>query len=101
MITTAQSGWWFKNLLRERSVQIARQVRFWVGQSFVLCAVVPYLTFGARVYSREALNLKSANLRNGTLVSLVIRAVESAAELAASGIFKLTSHQLLAGTALS
>src|SRR2546422_11184611 len=28
-------------------------------------------------------------------------ALESAAELAASGIFKLTSHQLFAGTALS
>ena len=82
-------------------IQTPQEVWFWAGHNFLLYAVVPYLTFRARGYSREALNLKSDNLRNDTLVILVILALESAAELAASGIFKLTSHQLLAGTALS
>ena len=82
-------------------VQAPQEVWFWAGYNFVLYALVPYLTFRARGYSREALNLKSANLGNDTLVILVILALESAAELTASGIFKLTGHQVIAGASLS
>lgn len=82
-------------------IQAPQEVWFWAGYNFLLYAVIPYAVFRARGYSREALNLKSSNLRNDTLVVLVVLALESALELAASGIFKLSGHQMLAGAILS
>lgn len=79
-----------------------REVWVWAIYNFVLLAVVPYLVFRARGYSREALNLKSANLRNDTLVIVVVLAMETAFELlGGSKILALTGHQILAGGALS
>jgi hypothetical protein len=79
-----------------------REVWVWAIYNFVLLAVVPYLAFRARGYSREALNLKSANLRNDVLVIVVVLAMESAFELlGGSKIMTLTGHQILVGGALS
>ena len=79
-----------------------REVWVWATYNFVLLAVVPYLVFRARGYSREALNLKSANLRNDTLVILVVLAMETAFELlGGSKIMTLTGHQMAVGGALS
>lgn len=79
-----------------------REVWVWAIYNFVLLAVVPYLAFRARGYSREALNLKSANLRNDALVIVVVLAMESAFELlGGSKIMTLTGHQILVGGALS
>jgi hypothetical protein len=82
-------------------IQTPQEVWFWAGYNFLLYALVPYSVFRARGYSREALNLKSANLKNDTLVIFVVLALESAAELSASGIFKLNGHQLMTGALLS
>lgn len=81
--------------------QSPQEVWTWAGYNFLFYAVIPYLVFRVRGYSREALNLKSANRRNDTLVILVVLVLESALELTASGIFHLTGHQLLSGALLS
>jgi hypothetical protein len=79
-----------------------REVWVWAIYNFVLLALVPYVAFRARGYSREALNLKSANLRNDTLVIVVVLAMESAFELfGGSKIMTLTEHQISLGGALS
>jgi hypothetical protein len=79
-----------------------REVWVWAIYNFILLAVVPYLAFRARGYSREALNLKSANLRNDTLVIVVVLAMETAFELlGGSKIMTLTGHQIVVGGALS
>jgi len=78
-----------------------RELWLWAIYNFILLAAVPYLVFRARGYSREALNLKSANLRNDTLVIIVVLAMETAFELLGSKIFALTGHQILVGGALS
>jgi hypothetical protein len=78
-----------------------QEVWIWAIYNFVLLAAVPYLVFRARGYSREALNLKSANLRNDTLVIVVVLAMESAFELLGSKILALTGYQILVGGAVS
>ena len=78
-----------------------QEVWIWALYNLVFYAVVPFLVFRARGYSREALNLKSTNLRNDALVVAVILALEAMVELGGSGIFKLTGHQMLVGGALS
>ncbi|HYL69318.1 MAG TPA: hypothetical protein VEX69_09130 [Candidatus Limnocylindria bacterium] len=79
-----------------------REVWVWAIYNFILLAVVPYLVFRARGYSREALNLKSANLRNDTLVIIVVLVMETAFELlGGSKIMTLTGHQIVVGGAIS
>jgi hypothetical protein len=79
-----------------------REVWVWAIYNFVLLAVVPYLVFRARGYSREALNLKSANLRNDTLVIVVVLLMETAFEMfGGSTIRTLTGQQIVLGGALS
>ncbi|MGH9713604.1 MAG: hypothetical protein ACRD5M_09930 [Candidatus Acidiferrales bacterium] len=77
------------------------EVWIWAAFNFVLLALVPYLVFRARGYSREALNLKSSNLRNDTLVIVVVLAMETAFEMVGNKILTLTGHQILVGGALS
>jgi hypothetical protein len=78
-----------------------REVWTWAFYNFILLAVVPYLIFQSRGYSREALNLKSTNLRNDTLVIFVIMATGVTLDLIAGGFLKLTGHQMLVGGALT
>lgn len=78
-----------------------REVWVWAVFNFVLLAMVPYIVFRARGYSREALNLKSSNLRNDTLVIAVVLAMETAFEMVGNKILTLTGHQILVGGALS
>jgi hypothetical protein len=79
-----------------------REVWVWAFYNFILLAVVPYLVFRARGYSREELNLKSANLRNDTLVIVVVLVMETAFELlGGSKIMTLTGRQIVLGGALS
>jgi hypothetical protein len=82
-------------------MQTPREVWFWAVYNFLLYAATPYLVFRARGYSREALNLKSANPRNDALVIVVVLAMESALEFGLSGVARLSSHQLILGASLS
>ncbi|HEV3374828.1 MAG TPA: hypothetical protein VG051_03935 [Candidatus Acidoferrum sp.] len=78
-----------------------REVWVWAFYNFVFLAVVPYVIFRARGYSREALNLKSSNLKNDSLVIVVIMAMGIALDLSGGGFLKLSGHQMLAGGALT
>ena len=78
-----------------------REVWVWAGYNFILFALVPYVFFRKRGYSRAALNLTSNNLRNDSLVIIVIMALGSAFDLLAGGFLKLSLHQMLAGGALT
>jgi hypothetical protein len=59
------------------------------------------VVFRVRGYSREALNLKSSNLRNDTLVVAVIMAMGVALDLLGGGFLKLSGHQMLLGGSLT
>jgi len=82
-------------------VQTPTEVWTWATYNFVFYAVVPYLFFRMRGYSREALNLKSTNVANDTLVIVVVLALEAGLELAGRGLFVLNAHQMLMGGLLS
>ena len=71
--------------------------------NFVFFAVLPYIAFRARGYSREALNLKSTNLRNDTLVIVVVLAIMCALDLTLGPLLKtgFTGQQILEGGAIS
>lgn len=89
------------SLLGVTHMQTPIEVWFWAGYNFLLYAAVPYLVFRSRGYSNQALNLKSENPRNDTLVILVVLAMESALEFGLAGFPKLNGHQFMIGTALS
>ncbi|HXN53749.1 MAG TPA: hypothetical protein VN943_17590 [Candidatus Acidoferrum sp.] len=78
-----------------------REVWTWAFYNFILLAVIPYAVFRARGYSREALNLKSSNLKNDALVIFVIMALGSALDLAGGGFLQLSAHQMLVGAPLT
>ncbi len=89
------------SLLGITHMQTPREIWFWAAYNFLLYAAVPYLVFCGRGYSREALNLKSANPRNDTLVILVVLAMESALEFGLGGAPRLSGHQFILGATLS
>jgi hypothetical protein len=78
-----------------------QEVWVWSIYNFVFFALIPYVFFRARGYSREALNLKSNNVRNDALVIVVILAIGCAFDLLVSGFLKLSPHQMLVGGALT
>jgi hypothetical protein len=78
-----------------------REVWVWSFYNFVFLAVIPYVIFRARGYSREALNLKSSNLKNDTLVIFVIMAMGIAFDLLGGGFLKLSGRQMLLGASLT
>jgi hypothetical protein len=77
------------------------QVYLWASYNFVLFALLPYIFFRVRGYSPAALNLKSSDVRNDTLLIFVILALESAADLSMSGFLGLTPRQMILGGLLS
>jgi len=82
-------------------VQTPQEVWVWAAYNFVFYAAVPYLLFRKRGYSREALNLKSSNVQNDTLVIFVVLALESALELAGKGGLGVTRRQFMLGGLIS
>jgi hypothetical protein len=78
-----------------------REVWVWAFYNFVFLAVIPYLIFRSRGYSRESLNLKSSNLKNDTLVIIVIMAMGIAFDLMGGGFLKLSGRQMLLGASLT
>jgi hypothetical protein len=81
--------------------QTPHEVWTWAFYNFVCYAAAPYLIFRRRGYTWEALNLKSCNVTNDTLVIFVVLALESALELAGKRGLGLTGHQLILGGLIS
>jgi hypothetical protein len=73
----------------------------WAAYNGIFLALLPYLIFRWRGYSRQALNLRSANWKNDALIITVVMLIGCAYELAGPNIFQLTPHQQLVGGALS
>jgi hypothetical protein len=89
------------SLVGATRIQSPTEVYTWAIWNFTLFALVPYLVFRLRGYSNFQLNLKSANLKNDTLVILVVLAMSCALDLTGPNIFQLTLHQQLVGGPLS
>ncbi len=82
-------------------VQSPAAVYSWAAYNGIFLALLPYLVFRWRGYSRQALNLRSANWRNDALIIAVVMLIGCAYELGGPNIFQLTLHQQLVGGALS
>jgi hypothetical protein len=82
-------------------LQSKAAVYTWAAYNGIFLALFPYLVFRWRGYSRQALNLRSANWKNDALIIAVVMLIGCAYELAGPNIFQLTLHQQLVGGALS
>jgi len=82
-------------------VQSPREVVTWMVWNGVLLALIPYVVFRMRGYSREQLNLRSSNWKNDTVIILVVLLIGCGFELLGPNIFQLTRHQQLVGGPLS
>jgi hypothetical protein len=82
-------------------VQSPAAVYTWAAYNGILLALLPYLIFRWRGYSRQALNLRATNWKNDALIIAVVVLIGCAYELAGPNIFQLTPHQQLVGGALS
>ena len=89
------------SLVGATRVQSPAEVYTWAAYNFVLLALIPYVVFRLRGCSREQLNLKSSNLKNDTLVIVVVLAIGIALDMTGPKIFQLTRHQQIAGGTLS
>jgi hypothetical protein len=89
------------SLVGATRVQTPTEVITWAVYNGTLLALIPYVVFRMRGYSREQLNLKSSNLKNDTLVILVVLAIGIALDLTGPNIFQLTRHQQIVGGSLS
>ena len=82
-------------------VQSPAAVYTWAAYNGIFLALLPYLIFRWRGYSREELNVRSANWKNDALIIAVVLLIGCAYELAGPNIFQLTPHQQLVGGVLS
>ncbi len=89
------------SLVGATRVQSPHEVYLWSAYNFTLLALVPYIVFRVRGYSREQLNLRSANWKNDTLVILVVLTIGCLMDLTGPNILQLTPHQRVMGGLLS
>jgi hypothetical protein len=89
------------SLVGATRAQSPAEVYTWAAYNGFFLALVPYVVFRVRGYSREALNLRSANWKNDTLIILIILGISIALDLTGPSILQLTRHQQLVGGALS
>ncbi|HEX7341210.1 MAG TPA: hypothetical protein VF269_02935 [Rhodanobacteraceae bacterium] len=83
-------------------VQPPPEVWTWAIFNFVLLAAAPYAVFRLRGFSHEALNLRSTNLRNDTLVIVVVLVLNSLpVYFQHVGIFAVSVRQAIIGGGLS
>lgn len=82
-------------------VQSPREVCLWAAYNGFFLALLPYIAFRLRGYSRESLNLRSLNWKNDLLVIIVVLAIGGAFELMGPNIFQLRPRQELLGGLLS
>jgi hypothetical protein len=90
------------SLVGASRVQSPVEVYTWAAYNGFFFALVPYLVFRLRGYSHQALNLKSSNLKNDTLIILVVLAICCTFDFSSGhSILQLTPHQQLVGGPLS
>ena len=89
------------SLVGATRIQSPHEVYLWSAYNFTLLALMPYVVFRMRGYSREQLNLRSSNWKNDTLVILLVLAVGCLLDLRGPNILQLTPHQRVAGGLLS
>ena len=89
------------SLVGATRIQSPHEVYLWSAYNFTMLAVVPYIAFRMRGYSREQLNLKSANWKNDTLVILAVLAIGCLMDFRGPNIVQLTPHQRVMGGLLS
>jgi len=89
------------SLVGATRIQSPHEVYLWAAYNFTLLALVPYIVFRMRGYSREQLNLRSANWKNDTLVILVVLAIGCLMDLRGPNILQFTPHQRVVGGLLS
>jgi hypothetical protein len=89
------------SLVGATRIQSPHEVYLWTVYNFTLLAVVPYFVFRMRGYSREQLNLKSANWKNDALVILMVLSIGCLMDLRGPNILQLTLHQRIVGGSLS
>ena len=77
------------------------EVYSWSVYNFVAFAVIPYMIFRRRGYDNEGLSLKSSNVKNDTVLILVLLAVGVQLDLVGSEMLGLTSSQALVGLPLT
>ena len=82
-------------------IQSPTEVWTWAAWNGILLALIPYLVFRRRGYSRQALNLRSSDWKNDTLIIVVVLLIGCAYELVGPNIFQLTPHQQFVGGLLS
>jgi hypothetical protein len=82
-------------------VQSPTEVWTWAFYNFVLYALIPYMVFRSRGYSRGQVNLRSTDWKNDTLIVLVVLLIGCGLELLGPNIFQLTPHQQIVGGSLS
>lgn len=89
------------SLVGATRVQGPTEVCTWAAYNGFLLALIPYAVFRMRGYSREQLNLRSANWKNDTLVIFAVMVIGIALDLTGPNIFRLTPHQQLVGGLLT
>ena len=82
-------------------VQSPAEVWTWAMYNGVFYALIPYVIFRRRGYSRRDLNLVSADWKNDTFIILLVLLIGCGLELLGPNIFRLTHHQQIAGGSLS
>jgi hypothetical protein len=82
-------------------VQSPAELYAWAAYNGVFLALIPYVAFRMRGYSREALNLRSANWKNDTLIIFVLMGTGLLFELMGPNMFQLTRHQQMVGGLLT
>ena len=89
------------SLVGATRVQSPHEVYLWSAYNFTLLALVPYIVFRRRGYSRDQLNLKSAHWKNDLMVILVVLAIGCLMDLRGPNILQLTPHQRVVGGLIS
>ena len=89
------------SLLGATRVQRPIEVWTWAAYNGILLALVPYLVFRRRGYSREALNLRSAEPKNDLLVIVTVLVIGCGLDFAGPNILQLAPRQRLIGGLLS
>lgn len=90
------------SLVGATRVQSPEEVYAFAAYNGVFFALVPYVVFRLRGYSHEQLNLRSANLKNDTIVIFVVMGIGCLLDFGLDGNFlRLTHHQQIVGGLLS